>query len=158
MQSPEVFVTQNLFRVVCKEHNLISVKVFDLDFPLFYISLQKKVHTQWLKQVAGVAFPQPSSFYLQVCYFGVTLPGLCNRIVLCVKHHRKMKLQKSWQCPSFNRGLQEMHQHQHTETCTGGWSLNWVSPRNQMDCTLVNGKDGILQMSTLGHLAFNIKD
>lgn len=51
-----------------------------------------------------------------------------------------------------------MHQHQHTDTCTGGWPLHCASPRNQMDCTLVNGKDSVLQMSTLGHLAFNIKD
>lgn len=44
-----------------------------------------------------------------------------------------------------------MHQHQHTETCTGGWPLYCAF-------TLVNGKDSVLQMSTLGHLAFNIKD
>lgn len=57
MPSPEVFVTQNLFRVVCKEHNLISVKIFDLDFSLFYITLQKEVHTQVLKASGRCCFP-----------------------------------------------------------------------------------------------------
>lgn len=59
-----------LFRAGCKDHNLISVQVFDLDFSLVHISKQNRKFTlKWLKQVAVIAFSRVHSYLFRVLLF-----------------------------------------------------------------------------------------